>query len=95
MWGSFTPFTHFHFYLTMSTEEKPTIEMQVTVTVEKKEEPKQKMQVTSEKKEKDSKHEKALDEAAVNYRFTKKSAFGMILVAFAAVFGRLCIFHSY
>ena len=28
------------------------------------------------------------DKAAANYRFTKKSAYGMILVAFAAVFGR-------
>lgn len=30
----------------------------------------------------------ARDKAAANYRFTKKSAYGMILVAFAAIFGR-------
>ena len=72
----------------MNIEEKPTIEMQVAVVVDKQNEPKQEAQQTPEKKEKDSKREKALDKAAINYRFTKKSAFGMILVAFAAVFGR-------
>ena len=76
------------FFLIMNSEEKSTIEMQVTVAVDKKDETTQNTQTTPEKKDKDNKREKALDKAAINYRFSKKSAFGMILVAFAAVFGR-------
>ena len=85
----------------VNQKEEPKQETQITpekkdaVVVNKKEEPKQETQIDLEKKEKDSKREKALDKAAINYRFTKKSAFGMILVAFAAVFGRYCRCCSY
>lgn len=85
----------------VNQKEEPKQETQITpekkdaVVVNKKEEPKQETQIDLEKKEKDSKREKALDKAAINYRFTKKSAFGMILVAFAAVFGRYVSCCSY
>ncbi len=63
-----------------SDKATPAIEMQSEVPIPKVEMniPSKKSDVTEEK----------IDEAAVNYRFTKKSAIGMGLVACAAVFGR-------
>lgn len=63
-----------------SDKTTPAIEMQSEVTV-----PKVEKDISSKKSET---MEEKIDEAAVNYRFTKKSAIGMGLVACAAVFGR-------
>ena len=76
-----TTFNVTHFEMVEDSDKAtPAIEMQSEVPIPKVEMniPSKKSDVTEEK----------IDEAAVNYRFTKKSAIGMGLVACAAVFGR-------
>lgn len=71
--------THFEM-VGASDKETPSIEMQPAVKVEE--------QVTVTADKQSDVTEKMIDKAAVNYRFTKRSALGMFLVACAAFFGR-------